>query len=323
MNMLAQKIMKIFTVLCLLMSFNTVSALKIANPLKLEQAWSDNLKISWEKVEGAVWYYLYYDTESKAGSWSYAQEWDDVIDWTWVTVTNLKPNTTYYVTITVIDANSNEWEKSTEWIFKTIGEQSLKLERIDIKSLNTLDLAYNLDIDNNAEKEFKIVEKEDNTVLIDVKEIKIDDKDHKKLILTLESDLLVGKNYSLTTMSLFWINGENIKTWVDGVVDFYVNKNDKGVLQWVLEWEITSSGSNLLENNNNENNIVLNAPIEKNNSRALSGENISSEDLNKSVIATGSNATNLPKTWAEHWIFILIAIVFAWLLTIVKRKQNS
>ncbi len=301
----------LFFVLFFLLSFSQVAfALSLISAPELKEAKSDSLEIVWEKVEGALWYYVYYWKESVEGKTkeekAYQSQFSEFIESTWVTITDLEANTQYYVSITTVDENGEEWIYSQEWVFKTqksntINSQSVELIKIDVIWENQIKLSFNWELDtkNNAERLFKVTE--DNSKN-DFKIKTIDLVGTKNLLLTFEKKIVSWNTYNLSILSLYDKDGNSVEQGFNWISSFsgprilWINENLNSALPIV---NISDSGKN-------------------------AWENISQGD-EETTLNAASETDNLPKTWPEHFVlFIFALIVWFFVYQYQKKKiENS
>ncbi len=291
--------------LVILVSFTTTYALSLQWDIKLDEAKSNSLKISWDKVDEAVGYFVYYDTVSHADDKKYSNSLDDMIDWTWATITKLEPNTDYYVAIRVVDWDWNEWDFSNEYKFTTAALENLKITSVNVIDENNISVVFNTKIDSSKDVEFKITQKDNN-----LSEIWIDSTnvDWNTVNIKLSDSLNSNQTYTLTVVSLTWINGEVIDAWVDWVIDF-------------TTWELvplnsasdTWTTSTWVTDTNN-----LNSASDT--WTTMSWTNLSDSQIKKTAELAGAKTKKLPKTWPESWILVIAALLLAfWIIKF--RKQ--
>lgn len=303
------KIIKAFLLSILI--FSSTFALNVTSEIKLDEATSDSLQISWDAVDEALCYSVYYDTVSPE-DWNYTSD-EMCIDTNEYILENLDASTTYYVAVSVISQDLVEWEKSEEVIFSTLQEWEtstwttreeqdnsilLKIENTDVLNTTQLKLTFNISLDKDSQREFKVVNKEDTFVELSIESSEI--VWDNQVIVTLWDELLANTEYTLTVLSLLWVNWENIELWVDGISNFIVPAD-------VSTLNKESISDNLTEAIVDEENLELNAAW---------------EEWNSNTVTESKNAETLPTTWPENAILILLALLVAiWLLKFRFKKS--
>lgn len=271
---------------------------------KLESSTDSSISITWDKSDEATWYYVYY---SDASWWDYNPFWD-IYETNKATITWLKPWTTYYVVVTYLNKNTNDESKlSPEWVFNTKNSSLNKFTLDDVKVINwkNIELTFNteLDLSEDAAKEFKITQ--NNKEVVWISEAKIDEEDNKKLKLTLDNQLATWE-YKITVIYLTNKEWKNIEEWINWELKFIVNENDlintdvseeliienewlnswDTTVQWEYYWLAWKSMTWVLSN----------------------GESVAGE------------SKKLPQTWPESIILIFISMLLS-IFYITKRKR--
>ncbi|MDD3646753.1 MAG: fibronectin type III domain-containing protein [Candidatus Gracilibacteria bacterium] len=292
------KIIKAFLLSILI--FSSTFALNVTSEIKLDEATSDSLQISWDAVDEALCYSVYYDTVSPEDG-NYTSD-EMCIDTNEYILENLDASTTYYVAVSVISQDLVEGEKSEEVIFSTLqeGETStgttreeqdnsilLKIENTDVLNTTQLKLTFNISLDKDSQREFKVVNKEDTFVELSIESSEI--VGDNQVIVTLGDELLANTEYTLTVLSLLGVNGENIELGVDGISNFIVPAD-------VSTLNKESISDNLTEAIVDEENLELNA---------------AGEEGNSNTVTESKNAETLPTTGPENAILILLALLVA------------
>ena len=324
---------KIFIfILSFLVSLNFAFALKLQWDIKLEKATSNSLKISWDKVDWAIWYFVYYDTvshKSESNDIKNYKNSTDLLDSTGTNLNDLEPNTKYYLAVTVADENWNEWEYSKEFSFSTTWEKNKKLILQDVKviSKNKIRLIFNVDIDSKNNLEFKIENKKNNLDIIWVKNVDIN---WNNVELTLNKDLSAGSTYLLTVVSASGKNWETIQSWIDWLKEFNTENLEKlssadSQKEQKNNWD--SSKSTWKETNswNDEKKSDINEQkennkVQKEEAIKLWWKNLKEEEIKKNAELASKKSKKLPKTWPAEWGLLLMSL-FLWLIFVRKKAK--
>nr|MDD3720616.1 fibronectin type III domain-containing protein [Candidatus Gracilibacteria bacterium] len=177
------------------------------------------LSISWDKVTDAMGYYVYYSTVSGKDY----KNFGDAFAENKAILSNLLPNTTYYVVVTAFDNKNNESFNSPEGVFNTktgFGDK-FGLTEINPVNFNELELIFNslLDSSSGAIREFRISQNNKEVAL--VKDTKLNTKEKNKLNLILNKNLSPGE-YKLTILYITDSTGRNIEEGIDAETKFII-----------------------------------------------------------------------------------------------------
>lgn len=337
----------------------STNALVLEWDIKLEEANTDSLKISWEAVDGAIGYFVYYDTESHSEDKNYSNTSDDMIEGTGTIIENLDPNTTYYVALKVVDWEWNEWEFSNEYTFSTTGWNSnnLAIEKIKVIDSKNIIVVFNNNIDSTKDVEFKIEEKDNNLNEIAIDNVSVE---WNSVFITLNSDLESNKDYTLTVISLTWVNWETIEEWVNWVIDFNtgeiveLNSADTNNSDWETnistddnsdlednsktdnasdtnEWNSDTENDWVVNNNSNTSSDVTNwdstsdtelnsADPETTSLTTTDGTNLSEEEIKKTAELAAKKSEKLPQTGPTEWLLFIAALILAFWITKFRKQ---
>jgi len=328
----------------------SVNALVLEWDIKLDEATTDSLKISWNEVDWAIGYFVYYDTQSHFEDKNYANTTDDMVESTGTTLENLDSNTTYYIALKVVDWEWNEWDFSKEYSFSTLKweEKNLSIENIKVIDSKNLEVTFNSEIDSSKDIEFKIEEKNNNLNEVNIANTLAEGNIVK---ISLNNELESNKDYTLTVISLTWVNWETIEEGVNGVIDFNSGElidlnsaeeeNPQNTSAWTSDDNITENPedttNNITENPedtaNNASveeveNTTQNSTEELNSagpsvepkSTALSWANLTNEQIKKTSELAAKKIKKLPQTGPAEWLLIIAALILAFWI-IKYRKQ--
>lgn len=307
-----KNIVKVLFLLVFTFLYSSVWALELSWDVYLDEAKSNSLTLSWDEVDDALCYSIYYDTDSVAES-DYANE--ALCIWNNYTLEWLDSDTKYFLSMTVASQDFVEWWLSKEFSFKTLWSvwESLKLESVEAEYKKQLKLSFNLDLDESKPLEFKIVDKDDDLIELELESVELTWP--REVVINLVEDLEAGLEYDLTVLSATWAEWENIEFGVNGIASFIVPDDLK------YEDEIEE-----VENNQETTEEVIEEPTIENtdlelNSASPSWEDIATEDLNKNTQMASETAEDLPSTWPEHILIILLAFLISFF--VIKSRAKS
>jgi len=318
----------------------SANALVLEWDINLDEATADYLKISWNSVDWAIGYFVYYDTQSHVEDKNYSNTTDDMIEWTGTTIENLEPWTTYYIALKVVDGEWNEWDFSNEFNFSTIkwDTSNLSIDNIEVIDSNSITVTFNSDIDPTKDVEFKIEEKNNNLNEINITNFVVE---WNTVNLVLENALESNKDYTLTVVSLTWINWETIDEWVDWIIDFNsweivdlnsaeddtVTVTDNNWNTVTDDWEniiVTDENGNVVttwDDGTNETTMDLNSAAPETTSWATAAwTNLSEEDIKKTAELAAKKSDKLPQTGPTEWLLFIAALILAFWITRFKKQ---
>jgi hypothetical protein len=189
----------------------------------------------------------------------YVTDMPIVVEW-------LNSNTQYYF---LISAFNEEWEESIfseETSFATIGwvepqsemnaSQDFKLAWIEVLAQNQVSLEFTSPLENTdgAQREFKVVEKDNELNIFYIKESKLDPENSAKILVIFEDILPVSTEFTLTVIDILDENGRNIESGIESFENFYLDESFLDVIvedtstidvQW---WEDTTTTVEWSEN---------------------------------------------------------------------------
>lgn len=236
-----KKFLVIITSIFLLFQ-TTFATTAISKAPSLSNSTATTLDISWEKVSDWVGYYVYYSTSS----WKNYKTFWDAFAQNQTTITDLQPNTTYYVVVTAFDSNNTESYYSPEWVFNTKSSFWDKFALNEMKALNfnEIELNFNASLDSTTDaiREFKITQNE--KVVATVIESTLDDKEDNKLVLKLSTNLAPWE-YKLTIIYITDKTWRNIEDWVDWETKFLMPSEFENLdISDQISWNLINNSQN-------------------------------------------------------------------------------
>jgi len=297
-------LLKISFSILLLSLTSFVFWLEAPQNIVLEKATDSSLELSWDKVEWAEVYAISYWTVSWSG-WVYENEleWLWTESWTWI-IEDLKANTNYYIAIKAYDSNNNESEYSNEVEFSTLENiGNLKIDWLEIIDSRNIKLLFNYNLNSDKLVNLNIINNDNNLENIEVENYKIIDN---SLNIFLNSDLTINNKYSVTVVTIEWINWELIENWVDWIKEFTVPTDT------VIYSE---------ESNNVDLNSAWTWADEEWSNKVLGWKDLNTSEKNTEIVA--KDKKDLPTTWPTETILFLFFSLIAWFLFLnLRRKVN-
>lgn len=306
--------LRIFTFIFMLSSYVFSYAGIWEEEITLEKSWSENLELSWEWDENVFMYRIDYWTSSIADS-DY-QETTDVFEWNTFEIKWLELETEYYLTVYGYDPDANVVYQSKESVFRTWNVEILYVTSSELLSSNVLELTFSnpLDIQSGEENEFTIYEKNNSSELFTVNSTVINSEDNSKIKLYTDESFENGVEYEVVVLYIKDKFGQNIEFWVDSTSVFFWKSFEEEVIDNNTEIE---KEDNLVENtqvdeiDNIEENETDNIWVELN-----------SADIAKDVVWASSETTELPTTWPEHVLLLIITIILSSLIFVFRYKNS-
>jgi LPXTG-motif cell wall-anchored protein len=211
----------------------TSTNLVLSKAPTVTNATDTTIDLAWEPlVNPGIKYIVRYATKSVAESKDANAQYDDETDpitGTGVTLTKLQPNTTYYMSVVILQADARESDMySPEVSVKTSGSasgssgattasQALAITSVDVKDSRTLIVSFTAPLSQDPVS-VNIKKTSDNSAL-SVESVKLDTIP-TAVIVTLASDLSVDTSYTLVVQSAKDTNGKNIEAGINGEKSF-------------------------------------------------------------------------------------------------------
>jgi len=314
------KKIKYIASLLLVMLFTTqaFAEFKFDKAPEIVEQTEDSVKVSWEALDWAFWYYIYYWTESQAGKEnpSYEFEWDDLIEGTEYTIGWLESDKTYYVSVVWMDeeaeqtpysdelkvvfwdgwaSTTDETTETTTWenqdwavqneasTTESTSSDSLKLEDVTFSWEKSIFLSFNNDLDASewAQRDVKVTDLSTWEEL-DIESISLSEK--KFLDIVFVDNLKTSTEYEVTVISLSDVNWNNIEVWA----------------YWTTKVMSPESFNQNVEKPVIEEEVVVEEPLE----------------------AAPIEPKKLPDTWAKEILLVLAALLL-WALLLNFRTRES
>lgn len=200
-----------------------LSSLDVNGDVKVDATSSTSVTLSWDKVDAATSYVVFYDTKSpdpKDPNATYAKMTDPVSA-TGTTVAGLTPDTAYYLMVLAMDDKGNESSQgSKEVVAKTPGEVSFGLSdsAVTAVSATSLKLAFNKALDAGKPVSVSVVANQDKSTVAAT--AAVDTSDATKAVVTLASPLTEGTTYTVTVKLATSAAGENVQAGANAVQEF-------------------------------------------------------------------------------------------------------
>ncbi len=379
-----RKIIKSLSVITILLFTGLqVLAVEVPSNLKIDSFDRTGVNLSWAESTDSIIYLVYYSLTEDMVSWSSMET--DYIEWTTTKVSNLEEGQTYYFTVVWIDENWVESDFSEKVMIdynNSTDNQNIDfvLEWVTVINESKIEADFSLELDNseNAIREFKITNKNDNLDTIEVISTQLNESDSSKLEIDLETNIVAWEQYEFVVIAVNSKTGKNIESWIDSIETFSIQDevNESENLEFGMEWDTqvtdTTDDSIQLESNNDrtevfEDNIVednaiennVNESLEENNEKEdfqeyneqtnipeeerilaeewinlnsawpsewnlswVAWENVSSESVENTLLNQANTNSNLPKTWPEHILIIVLSIILSVLVFVFKFRRN-
>ncbi len=323
--------------LCYFCTFSLTFAATIPVNLVSPQSSDTSITLDWDDVEGALGYYVYYDTQLPENN-EYAHEVVDLVEMSEYILPDLSPGTQYYIAVTSIDDLGTESDKSEHLIADTAptGEvvsstqETFRISEVEIVDDVTLDVMFTqpLDASPNATQEFLIVDTTSgNEMWIDLTQVDPNNPNH--VLILLSSSLTPNTKYDITVLDIRDAQENSIEDGINAFLNFTTPSSFSEETpdltsapeeDWLPEEDVASVEEDPVEQ-----------PIEETSWQNTSSANawnawsmISQEELDTNVTKAGENAEKLPQTGPEHWLIAFIAILLAgWIFMYQRTKLQK
>jgi len=192
--------------------------------------------------------------------------------------------------------------------------KQLKLNWVKVIWKNLVELEFDSNIDKTSDKDISVKVSWNNEEEIFVEDYKVSEKIVK---LVLEKDLESNKNYEIIIFSIMWEDGSTITSGLDWALEFStpdLSIFDKKVEEAKEEVEMDSAW---VEEK------TQTWEVEKNEN--LAWKDIKNEELKNNIEVVASKKDELAKTWPEHVLLAILALILAGLVwyTLNQRKNNK
>lgn len=322
---------------------STAYAIDAPTNLKVVNSTETQIDLSWDQVDGAEAYFMYYSLTEPTDT-GYDLQWPDFISGTTVSITDLKPDQNYYFAVVSVDSEANESlfsnevsavttvemnsaeekesntaeqtstgsEESAGLTNENIAEstsitEAFALKKIEAVELNKIAVIFNAALDESAdaEREFKVVNKNDKFDVLFVESTELDEVDATKLYVTLDGEVELGGEYILTVTAIQDATGRTIESGIDSVETFTILEED------IKKYQEPAPVTEPVEP------VVEPTPeVTPTESGSLAGK-----EVDASAVKQGLNsAEDLPQTGPEHALLALLAIIFAGLVAFRKKQ---
>jgi len=283
---------------------HTYAALVAPSNIKQDSATGNSITFSWDEVPDALGYYLYWGKND-------VSEHEEVapIDGTSFTLGNLEANTTYKVSLSSIDSNGGEGEKSQPQSFSTNGQTALSpsgassssqdFQLTDVKVLDeyTLQFLFNSDLEtaSGAQRDF-IVDNATTQNELPISSTEVDAQDNSILKVTLSSPLQVSTTYDVTVLAIKDNTGRTIENGIDAVTNFTTPADFSELLN--LNSAGDESGTTLQETGTGTSESVSTTSTQQSveNTGGPGGKVLATDTTEKHTIVAAKQNDNLPKT---------------------------
>ncbi len=301
------KFLKIFFILSFFSITNFVFALDAPQNVVLKSSTNSSLEISWDKVEW-VWAYAVSYWKNTGSGWVYDHELEILVDETATTViNNLESETKYYIAVKAYESDISESEYSSEVSFETTvaSWEELKINNLDLVDTRNLIVRFNINLDEKSLVNLNIVNN-NNIEEIELEKYEIEDN---YLKLFLNNDLTLWSEYSITIITLDWINWETINDGVDWIYNFLVNEDTKVYVD-ENTWDniLNSAGTEPIIDTTDTNKV-------------LGWEKIKTNVA--TTVKTAKDKSSLPTTGPTETFLFLIFSFISGLLFIRLRKKTT
>ena len=198
--------------------------------------------------------------------------------------------------------------------------KQLKLNWVKVIWKNLVELEFDSNIDEASEKDISVKVSWDNEEEIFVENYKTNGK---IVELFLEKDLESNKNYEIIIFSIMWEDGSTITSGLDWALEFSTwdlsiyDEKEEEIKEEVEENEEIEMTSAWIEEK------TQTWEIKKN--KNLAWKEIKDEELKNNIEVVASKKDELAKTWPEHVLLAILALILAGLVwyTLNQRKNNK
>jgi len=285
---------------------------------KIETKTATWAKLSWDKDSKAKYYQITYSNEvnAKKSLWE-----TDMIEANSYNLSWLETGKTYYLSLIWMDENWAQVFKS-QALELTLGNSTSNVGNFSITkakliSEKVLHLEFSKDLDSSKFKdaEFKIEAVKDSSDYLKVKEVKSVENKNNVVELELDATPTQDVEYKVTVLAIYDKSGNNIKFWVDSEVKFKWGEIE-------TENEVSVEPSKDLNSADETKNNETKRTEETSTGRVMVTKDFDSSNVGKNVEALSKTKEELPQTWPEMFIILILALLLpAWYFWL--KNKNS
>lgn len=206
-------------------------ALNVPGAPALVSKTATSVTLSWMKVDAAKYYVVKYSKNSVAQAFAkgdttaaYDDETDRVTA-TGTTISDLKPDTTYYFSVVALDetgkneSTTNSEELAVELVSPAAAASTLKLASVNVASETALTLEFSAPLAKNPPVSVRIKKTSDSTN-VPVLSVTADPTNDSRVIVALETPLSPSSSYNVLVIDAADANGLPISKGVNAEKEF-------------------------------------------------------------------------------------------------------
>lgn len=206
-------------------------ALNVPGAPALVSKTANSVTLSWMKVDAAKYYVVKYSKNSVAQAFAkgdttaaYDDETDRVTA-TGTTISDLKPDTTYYFSVVALDetgkneSTTNSEELAVELVSPAAAASTLKLATVNVASETALTLEFSAPLAKNPPVSVRIKKTSDSTN-VPVLSVTADPTNDSRVIVALDAPLSPSSSYNVLVIDAADANGLPISKGVNAEKEF-------------------------------------------------------------------------------------------------------
>lgn len=201
-------------------------------------------------------------------------------------------------------------------------EESFSIKEIKPIAYNKIELIFNANLEDieDASREFQIVNRNNSSEELEVKETELDEEDKKILYVTFTSNAKVNWEYELTVIDLKDEKWRKIIEWIEWIAFFIMPEK--------FDTTIVSSPNNIITSNEVDENeetdwVDLNAWwISAWDNPSLDWKTIDESQVAKTAESEAKKSDKLPQTWPEVLFILILSLIMGSLYFGFKLKRS-
>lgn len=287
------------------------------------------ISLDWNDTDEAVWYYVYYGTQSPEDG-NYEVQWVDLIESSDFIIDNIAPQTQYFITLTAVDefgaesAYAEELTYTTKEAWSAVGAANLRIKEVIVVDTTSLEFIFSTALDSSpsAVERFIIEDIVENKELA-IALSQVSWNDPQKLIVVLQDELAPEREYKVTILDIKDSDGNSIEAGIDGFISFTSPKSliDEEVNLSAAPEQVgveeESKDDILVDETHQNDKPVINTSTQDTtdtqdtpvNSWDNAGVKLTKEELWSTTIQTATQADKLPQTGPEHWLLLILTVL--------------
>lgn len=298
--------------------------------LKVNVNNGSSMVLSWDKDSKSTFYQVLYG-EKSVNEWKQTFE-SELVEKNEIEILWLKSGTKYYFNLVWLDSGWEQVYKSPEievvtwkWNNESSTFSVVSTKLIWEKTLK-IDFSKKLSQSKIDKIELKIESSANAGDILEIKEIKPVAWEANSIEVELAETPVSGTDYKVLVLVVYDEQWNNIKFWIDSESKF---------VGWKVESTVSPTDSIKVVETKNENNVFDSLETKNDEPSKLdsawtdsknfkTGTTLNPSEVWKNVEAVSEKKENLPKTWPEMFVLLLLALIISgWVIYFMNKNKKA